>query len=168
MINVFGKQLCNMQDNVWWAIHYCISPWGLLSIMTRSLRVCFTWQPVADQTLVLLLPVISQSSIITACFNWLWMQGNITYWHSTYWRSWRLTDVQVILSVSLSWRNHSEQARKWRIKQPTEATYNVKDPLATYLQQVQIWWRPLTITHCSVSPQNILTKSDRNGAVSPR
>lgn len=62
--------------------------------------MCLTWQPVADQRL--LLPMISQSQIISVHFNWLWMQSEITHRHLTYWCYWRLTDVQITLFWSLA------------------------------------------------------------------
>lgn len=91
------------QDNIWWAINCCFSPRGLLSIITGSLCVCFTWQPVADQTLVWLPPLISQSQILTACLHWQWMQGYVTYCRWTYWCYWCLNAVPIIF-VWISWQ----------------------------------------------------------------
>lgn len=91
------------EDNIWWATNCCFSPRGLLSIMTRSLCVCFTWQPVADQTLAWLPPLISQSQILTACLHWQWMWGYVTYCRRTYWCYWRLNAVLIIF-VWISWQ----------------------------------------------------------------
>lgn len=90
MIDVFRKQLCNKQDNV-----IRCSPWGLLPIMTSSLWMCLIWQPVAAQRLGLLLPVISQSRIISVGGE---CNVNITHWHLTYWCYRYLTDIHIILS----------------------------------------------------------------------
>lgn len=118
LVNIYA---IGREDNIWWAINCCFSPRGLLSIMTSSLCACFTWQPVADQALVWLPPLISQSQILTACLHWQWMQGYVTYCRWTYWCYWRLNAVPIIF-VWISWQirfsaPQNINGREWKKQQ---------------------------------------------------
>lgn len=131
---------------------------------------------------MLLLPVIGQSRVITARFNWLWMQGNITYWRLTYWMlltfDWRPDHLVLIADGLVSTRHvtqtqlsHGEIIQKNRSEKMLHQGFyrgNLKDPLCC--KPIQICFMTssslCTITGCSVLPRNNLTKSDRNGATS--